>query len=368
MSGRSIIFLVVGVIIISATVLYRIEATSTAIVSNFNNEYQSQLAQDIAQSGVNMGLRVLADTSTWRAGFPLMNLLSGKVAVRVFDTTYMGTAVVAVRAVGIAAYQTRQEVRDTSTAFVPGPLAPISIKAAITTNAATKLGGGIIVDGRDHTLAGALVPGNGILGVWTTSSSFSIGGSATVGGTSSKGVDVAPQGKIDTNVVKTNQTYPGGFPATPDGVLGGAASGYTEGTLKSIAKSGVGGSQYITDYQWAPSAPLSGVTYVEIGSGATWSPKLSGSGILIIHNATGDSQFKQPSGTFTGLIISDDITNLSGLAILGAVVQITPNPKSVQIGTSNGSVTYSRQAIANATASLTSSGVGSAANVAGWWE
>jgi hypothetical protein len=368
MSGSAIAVVVVGAIIISAMVLFRIEATSTAIVSNFNNEYLGQAAQNIAQCGVNMGLRKVADSSGWRSGFPLMDLLGGKVSVRVFDTTFLGRQVVAVRAVGISGYQTKQEVCDTSMAFVRTPYLPFAAKGAITTNAVTKAGGSIIIDGRDHTVAGALIAGSGIPGVWTTYSSFNQSGGSTIGGTSGKGVDYAPSGKPDTSIVYVNQSYAGGFPATPDSVLGGVSRGYPEGELMLMAKSGIAGSQYITDPKFVVSAPLSGITYVDIPSGQYWSPKLSGSGILIIHNSTKDAQFKQPSGTFSGLIISDDIANMSGLVVLGAVVQMTPNPVSVQIGTSNGSVLFSRQAIYNATASITAAGIGSAANVIGWWE
>ena len=66
MSGRAIILIVVGILITSAVILYNIEAASTSIVANFNNEYLSQTAQNIAQTGVNMGLRQLANDGSWR--------------------------------------------------------------------------------------------------------------------------------------------------------------------------------------------------------------------------------------------------------------------------------------------------------------
>lgn len=366
MTGRAIIFLVVGVIIISAIILYNIEAASTGIVANFDNAYLSQSAQNLAESGVSMGLRQVANNATWRTGFSMMNFLGGKVSVRAFDTTFSGRQVIAVSATGITAYNTAQESRASSIAFVPAPLKPVSVKAAITTNAQTKNGGGLLIDGENHTTSGILIAGTGIFGLWTTNTLTSVG-SSKIGGTSTGGVDHPPASSPDTSVIRTGQTYPGGFPTSPDSVMGGTSSGYSEGTLKLIALNGTWGSQYVTD----PSTlkyPLAGVTYVELVAGGTWSPTLSGTGVLVVHNSTRDGQFKSPAGAFTGLLVVDDITSLSGVNILGAVVQMTPNPKSVQIGTSNGSVIYSKQAILNATSNLNSSGNGSAANVIGWWE
>jgi len=313
-----------------------------------------------------MGLRRLADLPTWRAGFELMDVLNGKVSVAVLDTLFNGRKVVRISATGITSYGTSFETRTTSTAYVVKGPGPIPVIAAITTNAQTKSAGGLIIDGRDHDLSGGLVANNGILGLYTTNS-FTQTGSSAIGGTSGAKVDYAPSKFPDTSIVHSNQKYPGGFPTTPDSVAGGANNGYPEGTLKSFAKSKAGGSQYVTD----PSTlkyPLSGITYVELSAGQTWSPKLSGTGVLVVHSASGNAVFKQPSGTFTGLIIGDDVTNLSGLAVLGAIVQISPNPTSVQIGTSNGSITYSRQAMLNATSLLQSGSNGSASNVIAWWE
>ena len=367
MTGRTIIIIVVGIIITTGTVLFRIEASSTNIVANVGQYYRQQTARNIAQTGVNMGLRRLADLSSWRTGIELMDVLSGKVAVTVLDTTFKGRPVVRISATGYMSYGTSLETGATSTAYVSKGFNPIAVKAVVTTNAQTKIGGGLDIDGRDHDLSGTLIPNNGIFGVWTTST-FTKSGGGLIGGTSSAGIDKAPANPPDTSIALASQTYSGGYPTTPDGVAGGVSNGYPDGALKTVAQSGANGGQYATD----PSLlkyPLAGVTYVELAAGSTWSPKLSGAGILIIHNSAGDGRFKQPGGTFTGLIIADDVTNLSGLALIGALVQIKPNPTSEQIGTSNGNLIYSRQAILNATASLQSSnGNGSATNVIAWWE
>src|SRR5260221_11930418 len=207
MSGRAIIVIVVGVIIISATVLFRIEATSTAIVGNFTDEYRSQGAQNIAQGGLNLGLRPLANDKSWRTGFPTMSLLDGKVVVPAFDTTYSGSSVIAIRATGIMGYNTAQEKRATTTAFVLDRLAPPPFNGLLTTNGPTGTAGGIIIDGRDHTTSGTLIPGQGVYGVWTTSS-FSQGGGSGVGGTV-KVTDYAPKGwPRSSKTVKQNWPDP----------------------------------------------------------------------------------------------------------------------------------------------------------------
>jgi len=367
MTGRTIIIIVVGIIITAGIVLFRIEASSTNIVANVNQYYRQQTARNVAQTGVNMGLRQLASLSTWRTGFELMDVLNGKVAVAVLDTTFNSRQVVRISATGYTSYGTSFETRATSVAYVGKGPGPIAIKAAATTNAATKFGGGIVVDGRDHDTSGTLIANNGIPSVWSTNT-ISGGGSSSFGGTTGGGVDIKPKGKIDTSIVYESKTWPGGFPTSPDSVAGGTSNGYPEGTLKSIAQSGVAGSQYVTD----PSLltfPLSGVTYVELSSGATWSPKLSGKGILVIHNTAHNAIFKQPAGAFTGLVMIDDLTNLSGLVLLGAIVQMTTTPTSDIFGTSNGSITYSRAAILNATTVLGGgTNNGSASNVVAWWE
>jgi hypothetical protein len=368
MSGKAILFLVVGIVITCAVIFRNIEAGGTAIEENFNGALLNQAGRNIAQTGVCMGLRKLADSSAWRRGFPTMNLLGGSVRVLLFDTTFKGTNVVRVTGIATTSIGSSSQASDTCIAYVFKGPGPIPLKGAVTTNAATKFGGGITVDGRDHDTSGALIPNSGTFGAWSTST-ISIGGTSTIAGTTMFGVDKSPAGKLDTSITRQNQTLAGGFPTTPDQVAGGSANGYPDGTLKSFAQSHLSGGQYVTN----PSGltyPLSGVTYVELASGATWSPRLSGNGILIVHNTSVNATLKQPSGSFTGIIMTDDLTNLSGLILIGAIVQMTPTPSSLLFGSSNGAVTFSRAAILNATKSIGGTGGtnGSASNVLAWWE
>ena len=364
MSGRAIIIVVIGIIVVSSIIFYNIEAASTRITANFQNYYLRQTAQNIAQSGVNLGLRQLANDNTWRTGFSSLSIFGGNVKVRAFDTTFTGKSVVAISATG-----TIEGGSASSIAYVqkgiPGSFKP---KAALTTNGPTRTTGGIITDGRDHTTAGALISNQGILGVWSTST-YNQGGGSTVGGTSMIGVDHAPASPGDTSVIRTSQVYAGGYPTTPDSMLGGAANGFPPGTLKGYAQSGAQGSQYCTD----PSLlkyPLHGVTYVELASGGTWSPVFSGDGLLVIHNSSLNAVLKNPSGSFTGLIITDDINKINGTTFTGAMIQLTSTPVSQVVGNGNGTIQYSSQAVQDAISIVTNNpvGNGSDANVIGWLE
>src|ERR1041384_5973240 len=139
MSGRAIIFIVVGIIITSALVMYNIEAASTGIVQNFNLTYFDQQAQNLAQTGVNMAVRQLSNDITWRTGFPLMDLLGGKVVVTAVDSSFSGLPAVLVKSIGILNYNAKFETRDTAIAYVrKNKYGPITVKASIMTNANTK--------------------------------------------------------------------------------------------------------------------------------------------------------------------------------------------------------------------------------------
>ena len=123
--------------------------------------------------------------------------------------------------------------------------------------------------------------------------------------------------------------------------------GYAEGALKTIAQSGLNGSQYVTDPANL-TFPLSGVTYAELPSGTPWQAVDFGnsSGILVVHNATTDAVVKNlNTGTFNGLIIADDLVHIHN-TILGAVIALTPTPSEGNcIGNGNGDVLYSSETI-----------------------
>lgn len=158
-------------------------------------------------------------------------------------------------------------------------------------------------------------------------------------------VDYVPQKPPHPNVIAENQTWPGGFPTTPEGIF----SNYPFGaqTLKEFAQTGAGGSQYVTNPNLL-SYPLQGVTYVELPNHGVWiNCNLNGSGIIVVHNNAINSGVKNTTGTFTGLLIVDHIMLLKG-DITGAIVSLRPSPAPDNLGNSSGSVIYSKEALNNA--------------------
>lgn len=372
MSGRAIIVLVTGVMIVTSILFFKIAAASTKITENTTQYYRRQTAKNLAQIGVRMALRQVANNLNWRTGFPLTNLLGGKVIVTAKDSTFFGQKVVKIVSIGIVDYGKSLERRDTSTAFVPrgNTNLPSTVKAAITTNNPTSTLGNLIVDGRDHDSIGTgVIAGQGTFGVWTTKT-FSQSGNSTVGGTNTSVVDISPaKAPKDSSVVRSNQIYSGGYPGTPDSVLGGPGAGFPEGTLKAIAQSKVAGSQYVTDPTYL-TYPLQGVTYVELPAGGKWQAMdISGSGILIVHNNAKDALMKNLNkGTFRGLLIADDIVNIHA-TIVGAVISLDVSPSAGStVGNGNGTVLFSRKTLKTAMEQILTPSGDSAGNVLAWWE
>ncbi len=229
----------------------------------------------------------------------------------------------------------------------PPAVLPPGVRGAVTTNGPTETNGNITLDGRDHDINGNLSGNPGTYGIFAADN-YTQKGNSKVGGTDPGSNDHAPAKPGDPSVIEEN--YSGTMEATPDEVMGGAASGYPEGKLKSMAQSGTNGSQYVTDPAGL-TYPLSGVTYVELPSGQEWKPVDFGnsSGILVIHNNNTDAVIKNlNSGTFKGLLIADDIVHIH-TDIIGAVVSLTTGPSSGNaIGNGSGRILYSGQALANA--------------------
>lgn len=210
---------------------------------------------------------------------------------------------------------------------------------AITTAGPVGANGEITIDGRDHALDGTVIPNSGTYGLYTNDL-LDQSGSAFVGGTNV--VDYAPVNPGDPNIIQENGTD---AEVTPDAVVG-----LSEGDLKELALSGIAGSQYVTD----PAnliGPLSGVTYVELPAGDTWTlgDNLildAGTGILVVHNSTTDAKIKNMNeGTFRGLIIADDIVHIHA-TIIGALVSLTSSPSEGNvIGNGSGNILYSSAAL-----------------------
>ncbi|MDP3149194.1 MAG: hypothetical protein Q8N83_08720 [Ignavibacteria bacterium] len=252
---------------------------------------------------------------------------------------------------------------------------PTAIQGGLSCRNAVSTTGNIQIDGRNHDLNGNFIAGSGTYGIWTTST-ISQGGSSDFGGTYS-GTDYAPSRPANSHAIKASGSYPSGsFPDTPDKVFGGSAAGFTEGTLKNLALSGANGSQYVTNPS-SLSSPFSGVTYVELDSGSTWQKmNITGTGVLIVHNAAGNAIMKNlNSGKFKGIIIADDIIHVH-TDIIGAVIGLSASPSEGNfLGNGSGSIKYSLEAITQAVTAVSSSststnyGFGKTRmNVIGWYD
>lgn len=373
MTGRAIIFVVAGIVIITGIILHRIEGASTNIAANFNDYFMRQTARNIAQSGVNLALRKLGNDRTWRTGFPIMSMLSGKVYVNVFDTIFAGIPSIGIRSTGIVEHGSSIEKQEVSTAFgyFPPVFVPVFVKGLLTLNASNQVNGNITLDGRDHdefAPPNQINPGKGTYGAWTTGASFIEGSAAAkIGGTAVDSTDYIPANPYNPAVVATNQTMPGGFPNTPDSAFGGPSSGFPEGTLKAIAQSGVGGSQYVTDPAQL-TYPLRGITYVETPTSSPqnrWSSAtINGTGILIVHNSAKNAAFENAAGNFSGIMVVDDIVRFHG-NMWGAIIGLTSTPTGNVLGNGNAYLSFSRKAISNAVGFFTN---GTQLKVIAWWE
>ena len=375
MPGKAIIILLAGMIALAGITVGNIYERGSDLAAASVNTYDNNQIKNIAEAGVQMALRKITVDTAWRTGFPLMNLLRGKVSVRLKDTTALSMNLIKIEAFAFTSYGTSTQKNYTAICYVnrnatSTAILPPAIKGAISANNSIQTLGNLTVDGRDHDLSGGLVASTGTLGVYTTST-LNQSGASTIGGTKS-GVDYAPSKPANLNTIATLQVYPGGYPTSPDSIMGGPANGYSEGTLKAVAMSGAGGSQYVTNPALL-TYPLKGVTYVELPSGGSWSPaNIDGSGILVVHNTALNAEMKNVnSGTFKGVLIADDIIHIHN-TIIGAVISMSPLPSAGNcIGNGSGDVLYSSEAIRNAVNAGTGTGTGvvsSSLRVVYWWE
>jgi len=325
--------------------------------TNYAVEFYSDIqARNIANSTAEMLLAAIADSNSMRINTlqSINDVWDGSATYKAIDTTIGSDNYVKIEVTGkYLGYSKRIVVLAEPPGSSSSGFLPADVLGAITSNNPVGTLGTMIIDGRDHTLAGVVLPSVGTLGIWTTEE-YTRGGNSKIGGTSSVGTDLAPAKPENASIYGEHQVYPGGYPNSPDSVLGGTANGYPPGFLKAFAKSGASGSQYTTD----PSSlayPLQGVTFVELPSGGTWNAaNIQGKGILIVHNNNVNAIIKNiNTGPFAGLIIADDIVHIH-TDILGAVIGLSPAPSEGNcIGNGSGEVLFSSEAIRNATAPLT---------------
>ena len=366
MGGRVLIFMIVGIVLISTNIFLQLTGASRNMSDNTNRTFAREAATNIAESGVGIGIRKLADDPFWRDDIPMMDLLGGNAIITVRDTLYHGKPAIQVRCTGIMMYDLPDEHREVATAYVEGDSIPHAVQAVLTTPHNVTQKGGFELDGRDHDGNGNHKPGcKGTKAVWTEHDCEHTVGTRFHG----EGDDGNEHDDVDadTSLVERCKSYPGGYPRTPDSIMSTCGHRFDEGTLKKVAKSCTGGSQYTTD-PGTLTYPLKGVTYVDLPPGGTWnSANITGSGVLIVHNTTKDARMKGANGgPFAGLVISDEIQNINA-TVIGAVISCGSSDDDAASG--SGQLLFSRDAVRAATAQAVHGSCanrGSASTVMAW--
>ncbi len=337
--SRFILIIVLGAFITYSITSLTQNKNVTQTTENSVDNYSQTKARNIANSTIQMLMSQVADSSDWRVPNPVTkNIFDGQVTYTVTDTVFEGEDLIKF-SVTANVYDGKKKI----TVYTK-PLNPpvINSPGAFSSNNNILSLGNIILDGRDHTADGTLIPGEGTYGIWTTKT-FTQGGSSEIGGTN-LGVDYIPSLPADPSIIAENQTWPGGItPTTPEQVFTNLPNGFS---FKELAQSGDGGSQYVTDPKNL-TFPLSGVTYVELHDTATWKGDITGSGIIIVHNDSVNALMQNIQNDFTGLIIADDIMHLH-CNLIGAIVSLTKNPAAGNtMGNSSFSILYSKQVLDN---------------------
>lgn len=370
---------------------------------NALNHYDHVEARNISNSWVNMLLSRVSDDSEYRTdGFESEYINYGTVSYRLSDTTFAAGDTLLKIQVEVVYKGYPKSITTYSRSPIAEGWVPASVRGAWTANAdLNNTISDMIIDGRNHDLNGNVIPNSGVPGV-SSSTAFTNEDNAEIGGTFN-GIDYVTQFPENRDIIEEFYSWNGSFPESPDEILG-----YPEGTLKSIAQSGTGGSQYILNPggkdidEKVLDFPLKGVTYIEITDTEERHLKMKGpgnSGIVIVHGPGATSRLggvkveelkvrkdetivchlwgeigektmviKQDALTdhlshgdiqetcganytwFQGLIVTDYSFH-HHLDILGAIIQLSPDLEVSK--TCNGNkdhwVKFSREAIENAT-------------------
>jgi hypothetical protein len=365
--GRYAIIMVVGFSVIVGAMKLNMNRYGQLAQEQPADNQSAVSARAIAASAGQLCLYQLSQNTNWRTGYSNLALGDGSVNASVIDRTVDPSLPVGTVRVSATGTVNGRAATVQLLVQITGATWPSAVDAGITAQCNIQTNGNMLVDGRDHDWNGNVISNNGMKALSTTST-FSRKGNSMVAGTAA-GADVAPTKCGYGSIVAENKVWPDGYPFTPDRVMGGASNGFSEGTLKSIAQSGVNGSQYATN----PSTltyPLRGVTYVELPSGSTWLPVDFGAdsrGVLVVHNTATNAVMKNlNSGTFRGLIIADDMIHIHS-QIIGAVFLLTTGPSAGNcIGNGNGSLLFCRDAVSQGVQGVG----GSSASVAviDYWE
>ncbi|MBN2208193.1 MAG: hypothetical protein JW759_02695 [Candidatus Coatesbacteria bacterium] len=348
--GKACILMVLGLAISLSFLIMGAHERGSDAVSNSSDLFSMSNAANLAHSAANVALSTITSDPSWTSPATARNLGGG---------TCSASCVREPASVNSRIAATGTYLERTHNVEVLVQTRPPNLRSAITANPPVQTFGTLTVDGRDRDEDGNVIPGQGGLAV-ECSQSVTRGGSSVFGGTNEYGQDFAPTASYDPSIVNAFATFDGGFPTSPDAVVG-----LPDGSLKAYAMSGANGSQYTTNPATL-TMPLRGVTFVELGSGTDWnSGNFTGgsSGILVVHSAARDAVLKNFYGSFCGIVIADDVDKIHG-TIIGNVTVIGDVATGNCIGNGEGSVLYSSHYIFDALGDLPKPDL----KILSWWE
>ena len=358
--ARYIMIVVLGGMLTFGIANINQNSTLTQGTQNVVDNFSSNRARDIAGSMTDILLMRIANNLDYRVETEVSEDLDGGEATYIVeDTFFEGDSLVKVKV--DAEYNDVTKTIITYTQKPTDGWVPPVIRGAWTANGnLNNTISDMFIDGRDHDLSLNLIPTTGKYGV-STSTVFTNVENAAIGGTNNK-IDYPMTFPEDPAVIEENYNWDGGFPESPDAILG-----YPEGTLKAAAKSGEYGSQYLLVPVGTKKIdgnlltyPLSGVTYIEITNSDEAELRLEqngNGGIVVVHNQDRSSRIKSvkfdednSDGLLTGLLVTDYSFH-HHIDILGSVLQLSPNLETSKncSGNKDHWVYYSSEAILNAT-------------------
>jgi len=331
--GKAALIIVLGSILLYTVFNSNINSSMNLGYDVAVDRFSEVQARHTAYSMINILLSRLADDGSYRAESPVTeDLFSGTATYRVLDTIFVTPDTIQLVKI-VATSNYNGETYSITTYTQAAGWVPPPVRGAWTANAdLNNTISDMYIDGRDHDLDGNIIPGAGQPAV-SSATTFTNMDNAKIGGTYD-GVDYPMTYPENPLVIEQNHSWDGGFPTTPDEILG-----YPEGTLKAIAQSGVEGSQYVLNPGKTIDGddlnfPISGVTYIEITDGKETEWKSAtitepDRGILVIRAPDGSSRAKgvkmdETEEPFIGLLITDYSFH-HHLDILGAVIQLSPN-------------------------------------------
>jgi len=210
---------------------------NSTMTQGIQNVFSYNRAHDIAGSMSDILLMRIANDLEYRVETEVSEqMFGGDVSYIVEDTFFDGDSLIKITVNAVF-----NDVTKAITTFTQKPSngwVPPVIRGAWTANAnLNNTISDMFIDGRDHDLSLNLIPTTGKFGV-STSTAFTNVENAEIGGTNNF-VDYPMTFPEIPEVIEENYNWDGGFPESPDAILG-----YPEGTLKAAAKSGEYGSQY----------------------------------------------------------------------------------------------------------------------------